>query len=105
MTKITLHPAQDGGAGALPSELLERIGRGEIDLSTRRFLCGHYSANLTDHLPGDWRTVTFLRDPVRRSSPPRGVRCRSIPRRIHRSASAPGDTRLDPVITCPGTWR
>lgn len=48
-------------------ELLERIARGEIDLSTRRFLCGHYSANLTDHLPGDWRTVTFLRDPVRRS--------------------------------------
>ena len=48
-------------------ELLERIERGEIDLSARRFLCGHYAASLVDHLPGDWRTVSFLRDPVRRS--------------------------------------
>lgn len=49
------------------SELLERVGRGEIDLSARRFLCGHYAAGLSDHLPGPWRRVTFLRDPVRRS--------------------------------------
>ena len=48
-------------------ELLGRIERGEVDLSTRRFLCGHYSANLTDALEGPWRTVAFLRDPVRRS--------------------------------------
>ena len=48
-------------------ELLERIERGEIDLSARRFLCGHYAADLTHYLPGPWRTVTFLRDPVRRS--------------------------------------
>ena len=48
-------------------ELLARIGRGEVDLSTRQFLCGHYSANLTDDLAGPWRTVAFLRDPVRRS--------------------------------------
>lgn len=47
--------------------LLEGVGKGEIDLSNRRFLCGHYSANLAGDLPGDWRTVTFLRDPVRRS--------------------------------------
>lgn len=48
-------------------ELLARIERGEVDLSSRRFLCGHYSANLTDALEGPWRTVVFLRDPVRRS--------------------------------------
>jgi len=48
-------------------ELLARIDRGEVDLATRQILCGHYSANLTDALAGDWRTVTFLRDPVRRS--------------------------------------
>jgi hypothetical protein len=48
-------------------ELLARIERGEIDLADRRFLCGHYSASLAERLPGDWRTVTFLRDPVRRS--------------------------------------
>ena len=48
-------------------ELLARIERGEVDLAARQFLCGHYSANLTDALPGRWRTVTFLRDPVRRS--------------------------------------
>jgi hypothetical protein len=48
-------------------ELLARIARGEVDLATRRFLCGHYSADLARSLPGSWRTVTFLRDPVRRS--------------------------------------
>lgn len=48
-------------------ELLARIERGEIDLSARQFLCGHYAADLGARLPGDWRSVTFLRDPVRRS--------------------------------------
>jgi hypothetical protein len=50
-----------------PRELLARIEGGELDLSERKFLCGHYSANLATLLPGNWRTVTFLRDPVRRS--------------------------------------
>lgn len=49
------------------SELLEQVELGNIDLGSRRFLCGHYSANLQTLLPGPWRTVTFLRDPVRRS--------------------------------------
>ncbi len=48
-------------------ELLTQIERDEIDLAARRFLCGHYSANLDARLAGGWRTVTFLRDPVRRS--------------------------------------
>lgn len=48
-------------------DLLRRIERGEVDLSTRRFLCGHYAADLGPLLPGHWRTVAFLRDPVRRS--------------------------------------
>lgn len=48
-------------------ELLARIERGEIDLSQRQFVCGHYAAGLGALLPGTWRTVTFLRDPVRRS--------------------------------------
>ena len=49
------------------SQLLARIGSGELDLTGRQFLCGHYSASLADSLPGTWRTVTFLRDPVRRT--------------------------------------
>lgn len=48
-------------------ELLEQIASGRVDLSNRRFLCGHYSANLTDHLADPWRAMTFMRDPVRRS--------------------------------------
>jgi hypothetical protein len=48
-------------------ELLSRIECGEVDLSTRQFLCGHYAAALVERLPGKWRAVTFLRDPVRRS--------------------------------------
>lgn len=48
-------------------ELLRRIEEGEVDLSNRRFLCGHYAADLQPLLPGDWRAVAFLRDPVRRS--------------------------------------
>ncbi len=47
--------------------LLERIASGEIDLTNRRFLCGHYAADLAALLPGDWRMVSFLRDPVRRT--------------------------------------
>lgn len=48
-------------------ELVKRVEAGAIDLSDRRFLCGHYAAALTEALPGDWRRLTFLRDPVKRS--------------------------------------
>lgn len=48
-------------------ELLRRIEAGEVDLSDRQFLCGHYAAALTEALPGTWRRITFLRDPVKRS--------------------------------------
>jgi hypothetical protein len=51
----------------LAPALLERISDGRIDLEERRIICGHYAANLRDHLPGTWRTVVFLREPVART--------------------------------------
>jgi hypothetical protein len=51
----------------LADELLARIRDGRIDLEHRRIICGHYAVNLRDHLPGHWRTVVFLREPVARS--------------------------------------
>ena len=48
-------------------ELMKRVESGEVDLSDRQFLCGHYAAALSDALPGVWRRITFLRDPVKRS--------------------------------------
>jgi len=48
-------------------KLIEGIERGEIALENRRVICGHYAANIGDYITGDWRTVSFLRDPVRRS--------------------------------------
>ena len=60
--------ANPGRRRYLPvDQLISRIESGEIDLSDRQFLCGHYSANLPERLSGTWRTVTFLRDPVRRT--------------------------------------
>jgi hypothetical protein len=60
--------AVNGHRRYLPAaELLSRIESGEIDLSDRQFLCGHYQASFRENLPGTWRTVTFLRDPVRRT--------------------------------------
>ncbi len=50
-----------------PDQLVSRIESGEINLTDRQFLCGHYSASLPEMIPGSWRTVTFLRDPVRRT--------------------------------------
>jgi hypothetical protein len=50
-----------------PDELLEHIRDGKIDLDRRRIICGHYAVNLRDHLPGHWRSVVFLREPVARS--------------------------------------
>jgi hypothetical protein len=50
-----------------PEELLARIHDGKIDLERRRIICGHYAVNLRDHLPGPWRSVVFLREPVARS--------------------------------------
>jgi hypothetical protein len=50
-----------------PDELLARIHDGQIDLERRRIICGHYAVNLRDRLPGRWRTVVFLREPVARS--------------------------------------
>jgi len=51
----------------LAPDLLERISDRRIDLDRRRIICGHYAANLRDLLPGTWRTVVFLRDPVART--------------------------------------
>lgn len=48
-------------------ELLARVADGRLDLHRRRFVCGHYSVNLRDRLPGTWRTVVFLREPVART--------------------------------------
>jgi hypothetical protein len=70
---IGLYPTRDELAANVrrrylhASDLLAKIDAGELDLSDRQFLCGHFSANLPDRLPGNWRTVTFLRDPVKRT--------------------------------------
>jgi hypothetical protein len=48
-------------------ELLEQVADGRIDLAGRRVLCGHYASRLADALPGRWRSVIFLRDPVKRA--------------------------------------
>ena len=48
-------------------ELLARVADGRLDLGRRRFVCGHYSVNLRDRLPGTWRTAIFLREPVART--------------------------------------
>jgi hypothetical protein len=48
-------------------ELLARVADGRLDLGRRRFVCGHYPVNLRDLLPGSWRTVIFLREPVART--------------------------------------
>jgi hypothetical protein len=70
-------------------DLLARIGDGRIDLAGRRVLCGHYAASLVERLPGTWRTVTFLRDPIARTLSSIGHRTkyrRGIPglRRFHK---------------------
>lgn len=49
------------------TELLERVEDGRVDLSNRRVLCGHYASRLCEALPGRWRSVIFLRDPVKRA--------------------------------------
>ena len=49
------------------SQLVARIESGELDLSNREFLFGHYPASLPDRLPGSWCTATFLREPVGRT--------------------------------------
>lgn len=48
-------------------ELIARAADGRIDLAARRVVCGHYAANLRDHLPGAWRAAVFLREPVART--------------------------------------
>jgi hypothetical protein len=48
-------------------ELLERIAGGGVALEGRQVLCGHYAARLTERLPGDWRVMIFLREPVARA--------------------------------------
>jgi hypothetical protein len=51
--------------------LFRLIDGGRLDLGSRQMVCGHYAARLVEvlpaHLPGRWRTVTFLRDPVART--------------------------------------
>lgn len=50
-----------------PRAVLGRSRKGHIDLSATQLLCGHYAAGFSEALAGEWRRVTFLRDPVQRS--------------------------------------
>jgi hypothetical protein len=63
--------AQPSGWYFGADELFARLADGRLDLDGRRLLCGHYAARLAEalpgRLPGRWRTVTFLRDPVART--------------------------------------
>jgi hypothetical protein len=59
--------AQPNGWYLRAPELLARIAEGRLDLGRRRVVSGHYAVRLRDELPGRWRTVIFLREPVART--------------------------------------
>lgn len=71
--EISIYPTRDELAAHVRrrylhvDDLLAKIESGGLDVSKRQFLCGHFPASFPERLPGTWRTVTFLRDPVRRT--------------------------------------
>lgn len=50
-----------------PSQFVEQLADGRLDLTGRQVVCGHYSAAFVETLPGAWRTATVLREPVGRT--------------------------------------
>lgn len=65
-TKAEIEATPYGWYEAAPN-LLNQIEDGRFDLGPRRVVCGNYAVRFTEHLPGEWQTAIFLRDPVERT--------------------------------------